>query len=190
MQVAEIGVFAGDTSRRLLQRRDLTLLMVDSWRGAGESYVGDSGDWHATLTQQQQDEFYKKTVEAVKFAGERAQIHRCTSQGAAALAPPGYFDCVFIDADHSYEGAKADIESWAPKVKPGGWLAGHDYENTDFPKFGVTQAVQEWAQREGLSVELGDNFTWFIRIPEGEYERFNQFRDGAQVDCAVGSVRA
>lgn len=33
---------------------------------------------------------------------------------------------VFIDADHSYEGARSDILAWLPKVAKGGILAGHD----------------------------------------------------------------
>lgn len=37
-------------------------------------------------------------------------------------------DMVFIDADHSYEGCKGDIEAWLPNIKPGGILAVHDYK--------------------------------------------------------------
>ena len=33
---------------------------------------------------------------------------------------------VFIDADHSYEAAKADWNEWFPKVKKGGYIALHD----------------------------------------------------------------
>lgn len=36
---------------------------------------------------------------------------------------------VFIDADHSYEGCKADVEAWSRLVEPGGVMAFHD---TDF----------------------------------------------------------
>ena len=37
-------------------------------------------------------------------------------------------DFVFIDADHETEGVTQDIEHWWPKVKIGGYLAGHDYQ--------------------------------------------------------------
>jgi len=36
-------------------------------------------------------------------------------------------DFVFIDGSHEYEDIKDDIQSWLPKVKRGGVLAGHDY---------------------------------------------------------------
>jgi predicted O-methyltransferase YrrM len=49
-------------------------------------------------------------------------------------------DVVFIDLTHTYESVKQDIELWLPKVKKGGILAGHDYEN-DWPE--VVKAVDE-----------------------------------------------
>ena len=44
-------------------------------------------------------------------------------------------DVVFIDADHSYDGAKKDYWAWYPKVKTGGLFLFHDV----FPRFGVYQ---------------------------------------------------
>jgi hypothetical protein len=35
-------------------------------------------------------------------------------------------DYCFVDGDHTYEGALADITSFAPKVKPDGWLVIQD----------------------------------------------------------------
>jgi len=70
-------------------------------------------------------------------------------------------DMVFIDADHSYEGCKQDIQAWKSKVKVGGWLGGHDYRNPD-PRFGgVDKAVDE-AFPDG--VERGENFTWWVQL--------------------------
>lgn len=38
-------------------------------------------------------------------------------------------DMLFIDGNHSYEGAKRDFLEWSPFVKPGGYLAMHDVSN-------------------------------------------------------------
>lgn len=35
-------------------------------------------------------------------------------------------DLLFIDGDHSYDGAMADFEAYRPLVRPGGWVAFHD----------------------------------------------------------------
>lgn len=162
----EVGVFAGDMSRVLLrQKSDLHLTMVDSWEGAGAAYDGDSGDFHAALTQDAQDNYYEAASRRTKFAQFRRDVVRLRSNEAAMSISPASQDFVFIDADHSYEGCKADIEAWGSRVKPGGWLCGHDYENTEYPKFGVTQAVDEFVAGKGLELELGNNFCWFVKLP-------------------------
>jgi uncharacterized Rossmann fold enzyme len=159
---AEIGVFVGDMSAALLQRQDLFLFMVDSWEGGGAAYTGDSGDFHAGLTQAQQDSFRARAEKQTPEG--RRKVLPMRSIESAKLVTDGSLDFVFIDADHSYAGALADIRAWRKKVKPGGLLCGHDYENTAFPKFGVTQAVREFSEESGLAFELGENYTWFMRV--------------------------
>jgi predicted O-methyltransferase YrrM len=53
---------------------------------------------------------------------------------------PWEADLIFIDAEHSYDAALADIRAWAPRVRPGGVLCGHDYQAA-WP--GVIRAVEE-----------------------------------------------
>jgi uncharacterized Rossmann fold enzyme len=162
---AEVGVFAGDMSACLLWGNPaLHLDMIDSWEAGGASYEGDSGDFHALLPQDAQDGFRRTAIDRTEFASNRrAIIQKRSTDAAESLG--GDYDFVFIDADHSYEGCKADIEAWAPKVKSGGWLGGHDYMNTQFSKFGVTQAVNEFVAQSGLKLETGQNYCWFVRIP-------------------------
>lgn len=74
------------------------------------------------------------------------------------------FDLVFIDAEHSYEATSADIRAWAPLVRAGGWISGHDYGSEWFPKFGVKRAVDEFVHCTGRGLLLGDNMTWFVQL--------------------------
>lgn len=54
----------------------------------------------------------------------------------------------FIDGSHEYEDVKADLIAWLPKVKKGGVLAGHDYDN---PKCtGVRIAAHEVLGKENI----------------------------------------
>lgn len=162
----EVGVYQGTMSAALLQRPDLYLWMVDSWAPAEAqpACYRASGDYHAALSAEKQNALMAQAVAATAFAFHRSHVLRLDSLAAAHQFEDGALDFVFIDADHSYEGCTADIAVWAPKVKPGGLLSGHDYGNDGYPGFGVTRAVDEAAERNEWTVETGENFCWFVRI--------------------------
>jgi hypothetical protein len=100
--------------------------LVDTWNGSIE---------HQPL-QEDVFEVFNKNIAPVS---SYVNIKRMESILAAPTYKDGSLDFVFIDAAHDYENVKADIKAWLPKVKQGGYLAGHDYPT--WP--GVTQAVNE-----------------------------------------------
>jgi len=58
-------------------------------------------------------------------------------------------DLLFIDGDHTYEGALADLVRWTPLVKEGGFLLVHDCACATNPTphylhFEVTRALYKW----------------------------------------------
>jgi len=55
-------------------------------------------------------------------------------------------DFVFLDSSHEYEQTKAEIRLWQHKLKDGGILAGHDYNQGE--GIGVFDAVNEIVPRE------------------------------------------
>lgn len=72
---------------------------------------------------------------------DRYTLLEMTTDQAATIVDDGELDFVFIDAGHSYEAVVSDIKHWAPKVRTGGLIMGHDYGH---PKYtGVAQAVDE-----------------------------------------------
>lgn len=86
---------------------------------------------------------------------------RMLSWDAAPLIEDGSLDLVFIDGDHSYEGVSRDIEMWLPKIRPGGVISGHDYDNTD--KYGdlfkgVDRAVHEFF---GDDFQTAEDHVWW-----------------------------
>lgn len=64
-----------------------------------------------------------------------------SAEAAGNCAVEGQFDLVFLDAMHTYEDVRADIQRWYPRVRNGGIMAFHDYGHDHFP--GVKQAVDE-----------------------------------------------
>lgn len=161
---AEIGVYQGALSRRLLVRGDLSLIMVDSWGVYRDTYAA-SGDLLADDDEIAQHNNRETADVLTRFAGDRRRIIHADSVKAADQVADASLDFVFIDADHSYEGCKADIEAWVPKLKPGGLLCGHDFAHPDFPGWGVEQAVRDFAAAGDHRVETGADLTWFIRLP-------------------------
>jgi predicted O-methyltransferase YrrM len=71
------------------------------------------------------------------------------SVSAAATYADGSLDFVFIDAAHDYQSVVDDIRAWGPKMKPGGTLAGHDYQREEFQRavhdvLGSDVRISEW----------------------------------------------
>ncbi len=158
----EVGVRQGDFSAHILQHwKGRKLWLVDAWRGiAGyeETHHAHEPNYQTTLTRMR------------AFPG-RYEIVRDLSVAAAMRFADDSLDFVYLDADHSYESVKSDLEAWYRKLKPGGLFAGDDYgalplQEVDFGAgkltFGVKKAVDEFAlrQRKNISIDwLGD--WWF-----------------------------
>lgn len=160
---AEIGVWMGQSSQQILaQMPNVFLYMVDAWTvpQAGSSYLS-TPDTIAKQNQLYFDQCMDKSYRAVRpFAG-RYSIIREWSWEAVKRFEDGEFDFVFIDADHSYEGVKAETLRWLPKVKKGGIMAWHDVGN--LPRYpGVEKAIDEVIGMD--NVERDGDCTGFYRV--------------------------
>lgn len=63
------------------------------------------------------------------------------SETASTFFADASLDWVHVDARHDYDSVRADIAAWLPKVRPGGWLSGDDYNSDVWP--GVVGAVRD-----------------------------------------------
>jgi predicted O-methyltransferase YrrM len=142
---AEIGVFEGDTSCRLMEAlpKIEKLFCVDPF----EHYPEQTKTLNPNKPKFH-DADYNKVMRT--FLGRmepyknRYILLREYSETAARLIENQSLDFVFIDGNHAYEFIVQDIQTWLPKVKPGGLLSGHDYHVKGHNRsFGVTRAVEE-----------------------------------------------
>lgn len=93
----------------------------------------------------------------------RVEFHEGTSWKVAQDFPDAYFDWVFIDAGHDQESVSRDIEAYRPKMKPGGWVTGHDYGNDRFP--GVAKGVHQHFRRVTVERPIANRSgVWLIQV--------------------------
>lgn len=142
---AELGVKEGKTLETILAYSECCMIAVDTWAPRSnelESY--DNWDFGAFEEQVRQV--------AAHYPGRVTIIQSSTHEAAKEVA---YLDFVFIDADHSHEGVRADIRDWSPKVREGGLVIGHDW---DWP------SVRRAAEEAFTDIETGPDNLWISRL--------------------------
>ena len=80
------------------------------------------------------------------------RVHHRDSVEALESFPDGYFDWIYIDAQHSYEGVKRDVGAARRKVTPEGLLVFNDYTMWSYAEmepYGVVAAVNELCVEDG-----------------------------------------
>jgi predicted O-methyltransferase YrrM len=93
------------------------------------------------------------------------KLHSCLSWSAAVYYEDSSLDFVFIDAKHTYDCVKADIEAWRGKVKPGGIICGHDFSQAYKGLIlAVTEAFESWEVHRGEKFEGLYYPVWSVRV--------------------------
>jgi hypothetical protein len=131
----EVGVAEGKYSRVFLELWPGKYVMVDRWchiEGYDDVMNGDDAEHESR---------FREACQVANQYADRCTIYRMDSLAAAAKFADRSLDFVYIDGDHSLDGCRRDIEAWAPKIRHGGVLAGHDY--FDNPPFMVRSAVNQ-----------------------------------------------
>jgi len=168
VQMVEVGVWDGINAGRVMEAvPDVTMILVDSWDAVapGTDYRR-SGDGKAMLPQETFNFARANAFKiAEKFVG-RCSIMDMSSEEAAVMVADLSVDLVFIDANHSYNGATSDLNAWWTKVVPGGYISGHDWRYP-YGGFKVAEAVLDFIAPKGLGegdVEIGGDYTWFLKM--------------------------
>lgn len=153
---AEIGVQRGDFSAVIRNTwKNGTIHLIDRWKYE-EDYVDV-----ANISYREQLNNYLYVV--TRFSENYdVKIYRTDSVEATNHFPDEYFDWIYIDADHSYEGCKRDLNAWYPKLKKGGMFCGHDFLDGEIPAgiFGVKSAVEEFLKEKDAQLFVTQEQEW------------------------------
>lgn len=128
--IIELGPYKGRSTRALADANGGTVYAIDNWNAAlngGRSDKTARAACQANLA----DLIRSQRVVLIKHDSRKG----APPQLAGVVA-----DMLWIDADHAYASVLSDIDTYAPFVRPGGLVCGHDY-NAHHPE--VMRAVDE-----------------------------------------------
>jgi predicted O-methyltransferase YrrM len=161
----EVGTWFGTSaaymgSKIKESRKRIAFYAIDNFtaEGSGPVLLGEAAKLGGN--------FYSTFIENIRRCGVSDFVMPVASDSteAASRFEDSSLDFVFIDACHTYEKVKMDIQAWLQKIKPGGILAGHDY-NESHP--GVRKAVNELFAVPGFTIMT---HSWVTRIGGGPPE--------------------
>ena len=143
----EVGTYLGRSlcsMGEVVERsgKSFTVIGIDTCRGSGPEGPRRK-DYHGAAVTRNGGTFagalHKNVLDCGH--GDTISLLIASSLTASRLFGDASVDWVHLDARHDYASVKADIQAWLPKVKPGGWLSGDDYDAVKWPE--VIKAVGE-----------------------------------------------
>lgn len=157
---AEIGVYRGKYSWYLMNYcPGLKLYGIDAWK-----IYGDYTDYTPEDIVDAKNEAYRltKTHDYHLIEGWSHEV--------ADQIPDESLDFVYLDGNHAYEFAVRDIAVWSKKVRKGGIVAGHDFDDysnhpTRAKEMNVINAVEGWVKSYQIAplfvITNNKNKSWF-----------------------------
>lgn len=111
--VAEIGVFKGDFSEKILsESKPRRLHLIDAWSDARSP---------VSLMHAIEKRFGEQIISGV------VEINRGWSTEVVNQFEDRYFDWIYLESDHSYGATILELGKFRNKIKKGGIVAGHDF---------------------------------------------------------------
>lgn len=109
----------------------------------------------------------------VKVKGDSKRTH--------AVHQDASLDAVFVDGDHSYEGAAADIRNFWPKLKPGGFMLVQDSVRE------VETAVRDAAPPAAHRRVVQPPFGHYVTILCDDHAKLQRFVDALGADMTAAA---
>ncbi len=140
--VAEIGVFKGDYSGRILRNlKPQKMYLIDPWVNSDDP--DQSTSLYGADSEHNMDSVYQSVLDRYsdEISTGQVEVIRAPSPGAMSDIADGSLDFVYIDGDHRYDAVLLDLEISMQKLRPGGYIALDDYMMTNWWKDGVVRAL-------------------------------------------------
>lgn len=174
----EVGVHRGLFAERIMSTwtRGGKHIMVDPWISSYwepvQSAMGDG------IFENQQDlnvELninYTETLLNIEPFGNRAVVLHMLSKHAANIIADHTVSFIYIDAIHEYYDVMVDMRAWWRTLKPGGIMAGHDYN-------AISEAVHEFTRKMRVKLYVTNNE--YIEYSESQESGKQSGRDSRNI---------
>lgn len=163
----ELGVFEGAFSELLISKaRPKELHLIDAWWTKYGTRFQDWGLYSKHGKMITYDAYERATKRVGRFRDKcKIQFHIGHAIDQLKQLPDAYFDWVYIDTTHSYEGTRAELETIKSKIKMDGIICGDDWNiDASHRHHGVYKAVNEFLQPNEFVVVYTDSaHQWAIR---------------------------
>lgn len=163
-EALEVGTHQGVFADAFMAKFEGTLTCVDTWRSDG---IGPHETFLPNFVNQpisrEFDEQLARLILGTKYPN-RVKFLKMTSVDAAREFDEESLDFVYLDGDHRVRAVKRDFQSWWPKIRRHGILAGHDYAPTDPNLAGVAAVVNWFVVQYELDLQLTyEEFpSWYV----------------------------
>ena len=163
--VIEVGTWKGAS---LLHMRSLSpttqFIAIDTWLGCSVMFWTELRDEYRLVGGF--PALYQQFIANVLAAGAERDVWPLpitSTAGAHVLAHLGVTaEVIYIDASHEEEDTASELRLYWPLLEPGGTMFGDDYNER---WSGVMRAVDAFAARASLDVELTQDEMWLVRKP-------------------------
>ena len=141
----ELGVLKGDFSEVLYKKNPMRLDLVDKWDFENLCFSGNQDGNDCMMYDMR--ECYG--VVCNKFHGKNnVNIIKSESIKFLNSVEDNFYDFAYLDTSHDYVGTLKELELLYHKVKPGGYITGHDFDTGELCNnrfdFEVDRAVYEF----------------------------------------------
>lgn len=157
--LVEIGSYLGE-SAVMFSLYFGKVVAIDPWEWTRESFLagftGEGGieSFDSLPEAERVEEVFDQTIK------ELSNVVKCKSFDSEVV--DGFDDlslsAVYIDSKHTFDAVRETAERWWPKIKHGGFLCGHDYNEKSW--MGVKKAVDLICEGLGQTPVIYPDSSW------------------------------
>jgi methyltransferase family protein len=179
----EIGVAEGVFSSDILEMaKPSHLHLVDPWvHQSRPDYQLDANN----VDDEANEERYQAVLRKFSTEIESGVVHvrRGFSKDVLPEIEDHTFDWAYVDAMHTRDAVREDLELVWPKVKPDGFILGHDFSNSPEARargFGVVNGVRDFVRASGahlVAMTMISEFFPSYVLTKSLHPRFSAFAE-------------